>query len=594
MATLDKKKVCNVTNNTGVNVTILAPVTDEYPGSPNTKKVYGKNMEILELIDASASDIKVLGDVLNNQSTGSVYLDQFYLDENKKEQYSLLYDLLPSTTNWFFPVGDYSIMQNFISETYPAQTFTSDQKDSFVNTEGFIQTITAYPNSKLTQDYMNALDTTQSNAQSAANGSAGSANKVASTITDSVNNFFKNTQSYQNLTLESVTSVQNYYNIFPYIWAQYQDSVTYYLYGTNNTFQGTLVLKKKDIDVTQENGGYDCTFYPAKDPKDTKSVDVDTSKGVKLIYSNGLFSDNAEVSQVALKGTFMLKRTFTQKPEDTQILKVISGDVYGTKVIGDTDNSSESVLKRIWDDVYSAGSYVFSKIETLIGLWMMYDFVATKIKEMKKKAEEKEAEKKSDDASMDKKEYDEDSKELDQIGKEQIDKNVNDLGIDSKSLPDSFEKLSEPMKDASVGFRENMDALNLQDGLGKQAANLEVMGEYEGSMSSQDLQKLEENATSIKESYNKIDQGLKDQDTQDLGKVIKEQQENFKDITQNTSEIAESIDKDVTKEQKEQIEENQKDSEEVQEKIEESEKQEKENEENDDPKSEGEKVPIDE
>ena len=179
------------------------------------------------------------------------------------------------------------------------------------------------------------------NAASAnADGSPGSAKAVADAIENTMDTFFKGTDQYKNVTLADLVVVDNYYNNFPCVWAQYKDSIIYYLYGTDGTkavFAGTLSLNKTgEVDITQPNGGYTCSFAPAVNPADTSKTDVDASKSVNLTYSSGLFLDDVTVDtpDIGLKGNFQLEKLFTNDPDNNTVIVVLTGIVNGMTCIG--------------------------------------------------------------------------------------------------------------------------------------------------------------------------------------------------------------------------------------------------------------------
>src|SRR5262249_44128845 len=153
-------------------------------------------------------------------------------------------------------------------------------------------------------------------ASAKADGGPDSAKAVADAIENAIDSFFRGTDQYKNVTLADVIAVDNYYNNFPCVWAQYQDSMTYYLYGADDVkavFAGTLALNKSGaVDITKPNSGYTCSFVPAVNPSDTTKTDVDTIKTVTLTYSDGVFLDDVNVSSpaIGLKGNFLLKRLF--------------------------------------------------------------------------------------------------------------------------------------------------------------------------------------------------------------------------------------------------------------------------------------------
>jgi hypothetical protein len=143
----------------------------------------------------------------------------------------------------------------------------------------------------LATDYQAAMSGTITSASSQANGSANSTANTSDTITQNVNAFFQGTKQFQNVTLASVVAIESYYDKFPFIWAQYK-STTYYLYSSDSqttSFVGQLALiQPATLDLTLPNGGYTCTFTPAKDPSNLNSVDVNPSQAMTLTSSRGV------------------------------------------------------------------------------------------------------------------------------------------------------------------------------------------------------------------------------------------------------------------------------------------------------------------
>jgi hypothetical protein len=155
-----------------------------------------------------------------------------------------------------------------------------------------------------------------------------------------MDSFFKGTDQYKDVTLADIVAVDNYYNSFPCVWAQYKDSITYYLYGSDGTtavFTGTLsLIKPGAVDITKPNGGYTCSFAPAVNPADTSKTNVDATKSVSLTYSGGMFLDDVtvDIPAIGLKGSFQLERHFTDDPDDNAVIAVIAGTVNGINCIG--------------------------------------------------------------------------------------------------------------------------------------------------------------------------------------------------------------------------------------------------------------------
>jgi hypothetical protein len=218
----------------------------------------------------------------------------------------------------------------------------------------FYQTIAAYPGSKLSQDYVAALQAAKEAAEAKADGSPQSADAVATAIENALQSFFKGTTVYNQVTMAHLAAVDAYHTQLPFPWARRKDDFTYYLYGSDDTsslFAGTLTLKKSGaVDVTKTNGGYTCQFVPAVASADLSKADVDDSKSITLTYKDGLFVDNPETAtpKIALHGDYMLNRMFTVNADDNSLVTIISGVVNGLLCIGlDSPQKSDSSEKPI-------------------------------------------------------------------------------------------------------------------------------------------------------------------------------------------------------------------------------------------------------
>ncbi|WP_431685672.1 hypothetical protein [Hahella sp. NBU794] len=583
----DQSKECVITNNCTSDIVILSPTTAQAPGDTQNASVYDQDLEILSLLEG--------GTVISQNGSGTVYLDQYYTDPNtKQQQYSLVYNLLASTSSWYFPVDNIGVMQNIFGSpvTFPAQTVTTDEQQSIANAATFYQTIAAYPTSQLTQNYETAMNGAQTTAQGQADGSANSSDNVANSITDSVNAFFASTKGFQNVTLAGLVAVESYYSKFPFVWAQY-DSTTYYLYssdGNTTSFVGTLSLTKPSaLDLSKPNAGYACTFTPAKDPTDTSTVDVDSSQAKTLTYSNALFVDNvnADIPDVAVKGTFQLKRVFTQNPSDTQIIPVLTGTIAGETCIGfDSPQLSTDQSSEFWNTLFHPknSAQVFNSIMTIGGAVMMLHFVGSTLYGIFKWVKNRGKAKEPTTEDLFKQQQEAFEKALN----EKIDTAVQKLTNGKQNAPEDTESALEEINSERGSIDDNLNAINLEEGLKVEASTLEIQAQYESEMNGQQLEQLESSATSIKNSNDALNSATEE----NLHDVVTEQTSAFKDIQANTSALTESLDKSISSEQQAQIESNQAASEKVSEDIENSEKNAEEDASNSDPKAEDEIKPL--
>jgi hypothetical protein len=341
----DTSKQCSLTNMSGKDIAITVAIPgDESAGDGATVSANGR-MEVLRTTDGSS--------IIKNNSSGTVTLDHTYKtgsDENGNVQ---RYDLLVCEPEWLYPLAVIPVAQQQVNGTtgYGCQTVNGDNA-ALSQAASFYQTISAYPDSGLAKEYAEALQAGTSGALAKADGSQEAAANAASTIEQAVSAFFKSTTEYQQVTLAHLAAVDGYYNNIPAIWAQYNDTLTYYLYSSNGTtagYAGTLKLQKSGtVDVSHPNSGYACTFTPDINP-DGESSDVDSSRAVNLTYANGLFLDEpaAEHASIALRGSFVRVALLTGSDENKEIIMMLTGNVNGVLCVGfDTPQTGNPPFPR--------------------------------------------------------------------------------------------------------------------------------------------------------------------------------------------------------------------------------------------------------
>ncbi len=314
MAT-DQSKQCVITNNSGKDIVIALSINADEGSSSNAITAANGQLEILKTSSGST--------VIKNGSSDTITLDRSYNLRSGETGYVLNYDLQICDSNWMNPITHLLVTQQTINGLPGFEPQTVAATNGIMNSaESFYQTIVASPNSQLAKSYMAALQTAY--------------NSIPVSF-DAINQFFKNTQDYQQVTNADLTAVVNYYNNFPYIWARNKDSMIYYLYesGTNSnnmaSFAGILLLQKSVIiEASKTNGGYTCLFMPAITPQ-TNSTNIDPSKAVTLTYQYGIFVDdpNSDVPNIGLKGTFLVKSYLTKNPIDTGIITIVNGAMNG-------------------------------------------------------------------------------------------------------------------------------------------------------------------------------------------------------------------------------------------------------------------------
>jgi hypothetical protein len=310
---------------------------------------------------------------------------------------------------------------------------------------------------------------------------------------------------------------------------------------------------------------------------------VNPSQALKLTYSGGVFVNdvNVDIPAVALKGIFQLKRLFTQKPTDTQILPVITGSVEGATCVGfDQPQLESDTSSDFWNTLFHPknSSEIFNSIMTIGGAIMMMHFFATSLYGMGKWLKNKLSGEKPTTAQ------DEFNKKLDDFQKamnDKIDSAVQKISDGKEVAPQNPPEAMNNLSRESGSVVDNLNAGNLQDGLRSQSENLQELAQYESQMSSQQLQSLESNASSIQKS----NEALNNASQENLNSVVNEQQANFSEIQVNVNELSVQLDKSMSEQSKAKIEENNAASKEVSDNIENSKKNQSEDEEARDPEA---------
>lgn len=579
-ADVDTSKECKVTNQNSTDAVVIIPTTSDEGSDSGSIAVYDQNLEILQLVEG--------GYTIKAGQSGTVVLDQYYNDpKTGQSTYSLVYNLLVSTAQWYYPLANIGVMQNIFSTppAYAPQTATVAQQQSIQNADLFYQTIQAYPTSQLAKNYQAAMSGTITSSSAQADGSPNSTQNTSDNITQSVNAFFQSTKQFQNVTLDALVAVESYYDKFPFIWAEYK-TTTYYLYssdGKTTSFVGQLLLQQPGtLDLTLVNGGYTCTFTPAKDPSNLNSVDVDSSKAMTLTYTNAVFVNdiNVDIPAVALKGLFQLKRLFTQQPADTQVIPVITGSVDGITCIGfdQPQKQDDKSGSDFWNTLFHPknSAEVFNSIMEIGGAIMMMHFFATSLygigKWLKEKISGKDPVTTNDDFS----------KKLDDFQKsmnDKIDDAVNKISNGKDAAPQNPDDAINEIVEENGSVVDNLNSANLQDGLQAQAENIEELAQYESQMNMEQLQSLESNATDIKNANDALSNASQD----DLHDVVQEQQANFTDIQNNMNDLTNQLDSSLSEQSKAQIEENAEISQQVSDDVENAEKNQSEDENAEDP-----------
>jgi len=549
----DPTKEIKITNSSKSPIVLMLPTTSSQTTDANGTMVYDQALEIVKAVDGSTT--------VPTGSTKTFLLDQTYVNPSTgKSAYSTVYDLLPCTANWYSPVANIGVMQSFATPpSYPAQTVTAANAKAFQDAATFVQTIAAYPTTALATQYQQALNQAQTNASGQANGSANSATATAASVTNTVNQFFKSTKSFQDVTLQAVVAVQSYYGTFPFVWAEYATgTTTYYLYSSNGTatsFVGTIALTPPAaLDISKPNAGYTCTFTPASNGSDTTTVAVNTAAAKSLTYTGGLFVDdvNSDLPQIAVKGTFQIKSLFTTKPADTQIITVLSGTINGSTCIGfDSAQLSSNPDDSFWDTLFhpKTAAQIFQSVMEIGGFLMLLVFAGQSIYGIAKWARSLAAEKQPTTKEL----LDEHLAKLQESIKANADPLVKKVSGGKESAPANAEEAATQVKDSTSTIADSESAAKLESGFSAQADNLQTMAEFAEDMNSEQLDTLEGLGTQVQESV----QELQDADPASLGSVVAEQTTNLSSVSEGFGSLQTEVSSLISETQASEIQANQ-------------------------------------
>lgn len=543
----DPTKLIKIINNSDVDVVVVIPSTADAPGGSGATDVYNQDLKILQTSSGKNS--------IAQGTSDTVTLDQYYKDPTTGQtKPALLYDLIISTANWISPVANDGVMKNIFATPpkFSDLTVTKDDRDAMKNAAQFHQTISAYPESQLAKNYQAAMSQTSSAASDKADGSDDSSSNVANSITDNVNAFFKSTKKYQNVTLAAIVAVQSYYQKFPFVWAEYNDSVTYYLYssdGTATSFVGTVSLTNSGaIDLTKANGGYTVTFTPAKNPTDTTTVDVDSSKVKSLTYSDGLFLDDtsADIPGVALRGTFQLKSRFSQNPTDTQIISLLTGSVNGQTVLGiDSPQKSNDPSSSFWNTLFHPknSEQIFQSVMQIGGALMMLHFLGSTLWGIYKWAKAKAGVKEPTTKEL----LEQQQKSFEEILKNNNEDLIKKLTDGKQELPSNGQNAIEQAANSEKLVSANADAARIEATLQTESARLETLAKFAPEMTAQQMGQLESAATNVQD----IKTALDGADPSTIEDVVSTQKEALGNLRTSSEQLENDLGKTIGEQQKE-------------------------------------------
>lgn len=591
--TPDPTKLCTVTNNSGADIVVGMPLTSAETENANPIVSYNKDF----VIQYTASG----GTVIKDGGTDKVTLNRTHLDTTTNQPaYSKGYDLLISSSNWLAPIANIGVYLNPITKAFKPQPViaTADNRTAMQQTSDFYQTIAAYPTSQLAKNYIAAMNNTDSSANSQADGSASSSTNVDNTLEGGVAEFFESTQSYKKVTTATIVALENYYNTFPFVWANFQDSVMYYLYssdGNQTRFEGALSLSKSgQIDITKQNGGYNCSFIPAVSPTDTSKTDVDNSKAKSLSYSDGVFVDdvNSDIPQIALKGCFQLKRTFTKDPNDTKIIVVMSGTVNGATSVGfdsaqatKPDDSTQDWLNSLFHPQTAA--QIFNSVMQILGALMMLHFVVSTLWGIGKWIKEKAAG--GEPVSADDLKAQRES--VNSEAKAKIDSNYKKVAGKDATTPENSSEALDTTASKSSTLSDQVSKGQVETNVDKMSDNLSDLEEYTATDAT--LNKQVETAGD--NLGNTWDDFTTKSDT-DLASALKDVQAQLKDLRTQIADLNTNVQNKISADQRAEYEENVENMNEVQTDIENQDKtaqDEEADEDSLDPDADGFEIPID-
>lgn len=520
-------KNCKIINNTSSDIVVIDAVGSDTSSTVQAQQIYNQNLSLLKTTDGQS--------IITKNTTGTVTLDDTYKDpDTGKDTYSTLYQLILAAPSNLFPIKIQGEMLNFFAnpETYPDVTTTDTDVSNMKLAQQFQQTILAYPTSDLAKNFSAALNNTQQTANS------------TSDIDKGVAAFFASTQQYQSLDLNMVTAVSTYYNAFCYIWAQYKDTMTYYLYSSDGTTQkaeGTLTLTRTSSSspakVTDHNSGYTITYTDS------------SGNTTPMFYSNGQFVSSLtdDVPAICLMGTFMVKSQLTGKDSDNVIMTVLTGSVNSIKTIGVDTKQDQGDDKWAWLGFQVPKTLMgwISLVMQVVGIWMLIDFVKQKLSGTKEGAERKVSEQEGKDLT---------EEQFDDI-KTQMDNIQAEMRQNQQDLLDKFgqgEKLPETVDQGIQTGREDLtDQLNdqqrdaLENGLDAQAERVETVAQYDVTP------ELEQIASDIKENVENLENATSDT----LPDVNKTAQTNLSDINDRVDTQVENVSSEVSEQVRQEMQE---------------------------------------
>lgn len=323
-----------ITNNTEVDLMVL----DGQASSDTAAEVlFEQNLKVLTATDGTT--------IIKPGASATFVLNDSWYDSDADEwNYSYGYNLMIVQALNLFPVKIAGVLANYDDQCYDDIVVTNGGYNpktagdwtNMVDSQAFQQNLMAYPDSIMASQFAAACKDSMDNSNS------------DDDIDSKVNAFFATTDNYKNVTLNSLTAVQTYWEVFPYIWAGYAATKSYYLYSSDGsavTYVGSLDITAPTTvpaSVDKTLPGFSFSFTPA-DTKQPKRP---------LQYVQGQFVDSVSATTVALKGIYQLKSQFTNVATDNTIMAFMSGSVNGAKVIGYNEKLTQDSNGN-WSGLYT-------------------------------------------------------------------------------------------------------------------------------------------------------------------------------------------------------------------------------------------------
>lgn len=330
MTTPTPENSCSFVNGITVPTTGTTPGQTGWDGSVCVLSAFNTNSSSSAQGYEQTLTLLQFSDGTNTVTTGTTKTLMLDLDTPGTSTPMLGYNLLISQPNNLFPVASVGEMANLLSGEFPAINIPGPSpadSSTGINAFIFVQNLEAFPSSAMAQSFTTALN-------------SASAATSTTQFNDTMNAFFAQTVSFQDVTYSAYLAAQSYVTAFAFAWANFAASYTYYVYttgeATGSTSTGGTVSQLGTITFTQNaqsgipsltdpTGGYTITYQPVN------------GSSVQLTFANGQVVSPAagdEPPAICLQGTFMNKSNATGNNSDYgTIIPGLAGTVYGQQAI---------------------------------------------------------------------------------------------------------------------------------------------------------------------------------------------------------------------------------------------------------------------